>query len=306
MKFGKLPDIRAVDFSLPPDHPDSEVFLSSLQGKATSPHLQVFLGATGWSMKEWVGKIYPPKTQARDFLTFYAKQFNSIELNTTHYRIPSPVQVEKWKQQVPSDFRFCPKVPQLISHGRHLGLDTPHVDHFLEVIAALDDRLGCCFLQLPPYFDTSGWERLEKLLDYWPSASTPLALEFRHASWFEDPGPGRPAFQRMEELGFGLVITDVAGRRDVLHMRISAPFSLVRFVGNGLHETDYQRADAWVQRLARWAESGLQQVFFFPHQPDNLLAPNMIDYFSEKLGDWDTITTRGPNGLTENQQTSLF
>ncbi len=306
MKFGKLSDIRGVDFSLPPDHPDSNGFLSSLAGAGVSSHLQVFLGATGWSMKDWVGRVYPPKTKARDYLAFYAKQFNSIELNTTHYRIPALAQVEKWKQQVPSDFRFCPKVPQLISHGRQLGIDTPHVDHFLDVIAGLGDKLGCCFLQLPPYFDTTRWGALEKLLDHWPAASIPLALEFRHASWFEDPGPGRAAFKRIEELGFGLVITDVAGRRDVLHMRISAPFTLVRFVGNGLHETDYRRADAWVQRLTQWADSGLQQAFFFPHQPDNLLAPDMIDYFSRKLKDGKTITSRGPKWLTENQQTSLF
>lgn len=306
MKFGKLPDISDVDFTLPPAPPHNGSLLSKLNHENGSPHLQVFLGATGWSMKEWVGKVYPPKTRSGDYLTWYGKQFNGIELNTTHYRIPSLEQVEKWKQQVPADFRFCPKVPQLISHSRELGLDTPHVDRFLDVIAGLDDKLGCCFLQLPPYFDTGRWAWLEKLMHHWPVETIPLSIEFRHASWFDGSGAGPAAFRRMEALGFGLVITDVAGRRDVLHMRLSAPFTLVRFVGNGLHKTDFLRADAWIMRLNQWARSGLRQAFFFPHQPDNLLAPDMIDYFSAQLEGSEIIRTRGPRLLPENKQTSLF
>ncbi len=84
------------------------------------------------------------------------------------------------------------------------------------------------------------------------------------------------------------MITDVAGRRDVLHMRLTAPIAFIRFVSNGLHPKDYQRADAWAERIAAWAAKGLQELYFFVHSPDEQTSPEMMAYvigrFNEKLG----------------------
>jgi Protein of unknown function DUF72 len=93
MDFGKLNNIENVDFTLPPDAPKTAEIL---RGLPTRPHLpHVYIGATGWSMKEWVGTYYPKGTKATDYLQAYGKQFNSIELNTTHYRIPSQTDIQK-------------------------------------------------------------------------------------------------------------------------------------------------------------------------------------------------------------------
>lgn len=306
MKFGKLTDIDQVDFSLPPDPKENFSLLAGNGSREASPPVPVFLGATGWSMKEWVGRIYPPKTKAADFLLAYGKQFNGIELNTTHYRIPSLEQVLKWKHLVPDDFRFCPKIPQQISHSRQLGLGTEGLITFQQVISGLGDQLGPCFLQLPPYFGLDRWPALQAFLLQWPAKEIPLTIEFRHGSWFEDLQQSQSVFQQMEHLSIGTVITDVAGRRDVLHMRVTAPFALVRFVGNGLHPTDFQRADDWVERLGLWSEKGISEVYFFPHQPDNLKAPDMIDYFAQSIQKLNTLTTRGPKFSEPNPQISLF
>jgi len=118
MKFGKLPNIDQVDFSLPPDAEGTASILAKLpQSKS-----QLYVGCTGWGMKEWIGTVYPAKTKAKDFLHHYARQFSTIELNTTHYRIPTPETVIKWRDTTPADFRFCPKIPQSISHSRDMGL----------------------------------------------------------------------------------------------------------------------------------------------------------------------------------------
>lgn len=73
-----------------------------------------------------------------------------------------------------------------------------------------------------------------------------------------------------------VVITDVAGRRDVSHGSLTAPFAFVRFVGDDLHATDFTRLDAWVDRLISWRAQGLEEAYFFVHQTDDLLAPETL------------------------------
>ena len=103
MKFGKLEDISDVNFNLPVDPSTNEqIFENFLVDKALP---KVYIGCTGWSMKEWVGTVYPKNTKSKDYLFQYAKQFNTIELNTTHYRIPNEKTIEKWKTETNEDFR---------------------------------------------------------------------------------------------------------------------------------------------------------------------------------------------------------
>lgn len=307
MEFGKLPDISKVDFGLPPDAPQTERLLASLPEEAGAPLF--FIGCTGWSMKEWVGRVYPKGTKAKDYLKAYSHQFNTIELNTTHYRIPDEETIEKWYRESEADFRFCPKVPQSISHSQNLGLGTALIPSFCESILGLKEKLGCCFLQLPPYFDIRRLPVLEKFLKAFPP-EIPLAIELRHESWFSNPQNGEAVFSLLEHHHIAPVITDVAGRRDVLHMRLTNGTAMVRFVGNGLHPTDFSRIDEWITRLAGWFRKGLREAYFFPHEPDNLLAPELAAYVLEKaLQAIPQALTRGPKlieGKEQGQQMSLF
>jgi uncharacterized protein YecE (DUF72 family) len=305
MKFGKLQDISHVDFSLPEDAPGTK---QSLQGGASSPEkLRFYIGCTGWSMKEWVGKVYPRGTKSRDFLHQYALQFNTIELNTTHYRIPTIDTVRRWYRETAYDFRFCPKVPQSISHNRDLGLGGTQTALFCDHIRMLEEKLGCCFIQLPPYFGYDRLGLLERFVAQWPS-SIPLAVELRHESWFADGDRHRRAFDMLAGHGISAVITDVAGRRDVLHMRATTATTMIRFVGNGLHPTDYVRTNTWVERLRQWFQQGLSTVYFFTHEPDNLLAPELAKYLNDQLASDDRIVSRGPEFFdkAQGEQMSLF
>ncbi|MCI5081280.1 MAG: DUF72 domain-containing protein, partial [Saprospiraceae bacterium] len=274
MKFGKLQDISQVDFSLP-STPEATQFV--LQQQDSDTPKQFFIGCTGWSMKEWVGKVYPKNTKTKDFLQAYGKQFNTIELNTTHYRIPNTSTIEKWYQETPADFQFCPKIPQVISHSRDLGFTGGQLPAFCEAISGLKEKLGCCFIQLPPYFNTDRIKIIENFLTRWPKTML-IAFEIRHESWFQDPKALLDLHSLLVENNAAFVITDVAGRRDVLHQMVSNALTMVRFVGNGLHSTDYSRIDAWIDLLKEWLEAGLQKVYFFPHEPDNILAPELSEY----------------------------
>lgn len=305
MKFGKVQDISTVDFRLPENPAENDLLLAKYE-RTETPRL--YIGCTGWSMKEWVGKVYPEKTKAKDFLKYYAKQFNTIELNATHYRIPNYDTIQKWIKETPDDFRFCPKIPQSVSHSRDLGLESGNLQGFCDIIQQLEQRLGCCFMQMPPYFGKDCLGMLERFLEQFPP-QIPLAIELRHESWFASKADLEPLLQLLEHKNVTALITDVAGRRDVLHHRLTNNCAMIRFVGNGLHPTDYERIDAWVEQLKDWTEKGLSDTYFFPHEPDNLLAPDLALYLKEKATERiKNIQVRGPKFYQnpDELQMSLF
>jgi uncharacterized protein YecE (DUF72 family) len=279
MEFGKLEHLEGVDFSLPPEDPASREVLPGRR----APRVRVHAGPTGWAMKEWVGRVYPLGAQGADFLAHYGRQFNGVELNATHYRVPEPEGVARWREAVPEGFAFCPKFPQDVSHALDFAAAQAPARAFAERMRLLGDRLGRAFLQLPPHVGPREAGALAGLLDALPERF-PVAVELRHPGWFERGGRlGGAARGLLAPRGAVAVMTDVAGRRDVLHASLTAPAVLVRFVGNGGHPTDLTRLDAWAERLAGWLAQGLEEVSFFLHQPDNLLAPELSNAFVERL-----------------------
>lgn len=305
MKFGKLPDVSNVDFTLPEDMSGTKEAL----GKTKRPSDQVnfYMGGTGWTMKEWVGTIYPADAKQKDYLKHYSRQFNTIEMNTTHYRIPTLEMVEKWKTEAAPDFKFCPKIPQTISHSSNLGMNTGLIEQFAEAISGLGTKLGCCFMQLPPYFGSERLPVLEAFLKNFPS-NIPLAVEVRHESWFENVKNAIQLFDTLEKYNISTVITDVAGRRDVLHMRLTTNTAMIRFVGNALHPSDYTRLNDWMWRVDKWYEQGLENIYFFLHEPEETAVPDVAAYLLKILKPFPRYKIRGPkiNNETTGQQITLF
>ncbi len=304
MKFGKLLNISQVNFSLPNDPKSTDEMLHKLP-KTEQPKL--YVGCTGWSMKEWVGHIYPNNAKTKDFLKYYTQQFNTIELNTTHYRIPDFDMVQKWQTQAVADFRFCPKIPQAISHSRDMGLSDGKLLAFCESIQLFGKKLGCCFIQMPPYFGADRLAVLEVFLEKFPN-SIPLAVEVRHESWFRNEKAIEKLANLLRQKNRAFVITDVAGRRDVLHLRITSELVMIRFVGNALHPSDYTRIDQWVEKLKHWFAKGLREVYFFTHEPQNLQAPEIAKYLVEQARkQMPEVQTRGPEFIKkQGEQMRLF
>lgn len=304
MQFGKVENVSQIDFSLYPEPVQCDEVFTRMPARVQSP--RIYVGATGYNMKAWAGKWYPAKAKDRDFLRHYGQQFNTIEHNTTHYRIPDSDTVTRWRTEVPADFRFCPKVPQSISHAADLGLGEQQIEYFCTQIAGLGNQLGHCFLQLPPHFDVQDVPLLERFLDRW-DAQVPLAVEVRHTSFFEGTKAAERYFQMLEARGLPAVITDVAGRRDVCHMRITSQVTMIRFVGNELHATDYSRMEAWGKVLARWFEQGLHTAYIFTHEPDNILAPDLAAFAVKTLQTAvPNASIRGPKMVETLVQGSLF
>ena len=302
MKFGKLLDISRVNFTLPTDHPQTADTLSCVSS-GTSP--RVFVGSARWGEKDLVGKIYPPKTPASEFLTYYARHFSTIELNTTHYRIPTPALVQQWCEKTEPSFVFCPKVPQLISHQADFGQSLRATDQFLQGLYAFGSQLGIPFLQLPPSFSPQAGKALFSYLSDWPE-DLPLAVEFRHPDWFNHARIRDRAFDLLQARGISPVITDTAGRRDVIHQRLTTDSVFIRFVGNRLHATDYLRIDTWVRRIKQWLTEGLRNVYFIVHQPEEHLCVDLAIYTIEQLNAQCQLNLSPPHPISLGVQQTLF
>ena len=304
MDVGRLPDLRCVDFRLPPDHTETARVLARARATQPTP-ARLHVGCPIWTNKEWLGTYFPAGIKEPDYLRYYAQQFNSIELNTTHYRIPDAGTVRRWREAVGPGFRFCPKLPRSISHERELFQADDLVVAMARAYEGLGDNLGWAFLQLPPHFGPEHLPRLERFLLDFPE-TVPLAVELRHPRWFADPGLADAVFATCEALNKTLVITDVAGRRDVLPMRLTTPVAFIRFNGHGLHSTDYQRADAWAERLAAWVAQGVHDIYFFIHQKDVRHAPVLATYFLEKVRALTGIAVPPPFIIPQPVQGNLF
>lgn len=287
MDFGKVEDkeLDKIDLALPDDHGDTDKILAALKKKFTDAKKKkqkVYVGCAKWGRKEWVGKIYPPKTKEKDFVTHYVKQFNCIELNATHYRTPSVESVQKWKSEAAKDFKFCPKFPQVVSHMRRLKNCERETEEFLTSIEGFGGNLGMSFLQMPPNFTPKSLPDMDRYLRSLPKDLN-VTVEFRHPDFFKDGKASNEAFAMLKELKMGSVITDAAGRRDCAHMRLTNSTAFIRFVGNSLHPTDFTRIDDWVKRMKKWINSGIETLYFMMHMHDEATSPELIDYTIKQM-----------------------
>jgi uncharacterized protein YecE (DUF72 family) len=280
MEFGKVEvteNISEIDFSLPPDTALTKQVLKAAKNRKPAT---IYMGCAKWGRPDWVGKIYPPKTKAADFLEQYAKHFNSIELNATFYRIPDRRTVSVWKSKVGADFRFVPKFSQIITHIKRLKDTQAYVDEFLNGIDAFGENLGPVFLMLHPQMGLKHLETIRNFIGSLPK-ELKIFVEVRHPEWFSEQG--KVFFEMLHDMQAGSIITDAAGRRDCVHMNLSTPDCFIRFVGNSLHETDYVRVDEWVQRMKSWMKQGIENIYFFMHQHEELYSPELIRYTIEKM-----------------------
>ncbi|MDQ0476921.1 DUF72 domain-containing protein [Chryseobacterium sp. MDT2-18] len=274
MKFGQVEDPSQIDFTLPKDHPRTKEILKD----NTSKKFNVFIGCAKWNKTDLKG-FYPKGT--KDELTYYSTQFNSIELNATFYGMPSPEQVLIWKEKTPPGFKFFPKIPNTVSHYRRLLNITDVVTQFATSVLNFDEKLGMVFLQLHDNFKPKDYERLEKFVQDWPK-EVPLAVELRNSEWFADEEIFNKTMDLFEKYAVTNIIVDTAGRRDMLHMRLTTPTAFIRYVGANA-DSDYTRLDDWIDRIKVWEKEGLENLNFFVHQNIEKASPLLSAHFIEAI-----------------------
>ncbi|MFK7954176.1 MAG: DUF72 domain-containing protein [Ekhidna sp.] len=296
MKFGSVEQPELVDFTLPDDHHDTESVLKK-GGELKS----VFVGCAKWN-KQDLKKFYPRGT--KDELAYYSTQFNSIELNATFYNHFKQEQIEKWVEKTPDDFKFFPKVHQMVSHIKRLNEVEEPIDRYTSNIRTLGDKLGMCFLQLHDNFKPKNMDRLVTAVELWPK-DIPLAIELRNTEWFNDAEVANEVYSLFENHNISNIITDTAGRRDLLHMRLTSPSVFVRYVGAN-HESDYARLDVWMNRIKSWVDMGMENLYFFVHQNLEKESPVLSAYLIEKLNKELGLSLTVPVGVDGTKDGKLF
>ncbi|GAA3581068.1 DUF72 domain-containing protein [Snuella lapsa] len=295
MKFGSVDNPEIIDFTLPQDHPKTKTVLNKHKDDNIP---DVYIGCAKWNRADLKG-FYPRGT--KDELVYYASQFNAIELNATFYRIFPPEQFTTWYKKTPEGFKFFPKLNQEISHWKRLNGIKEVVEHYLYSAINLKEKLGTIFLQLHNNFSPKDFNRVVQFVEAWPK-ELPLAIEFRHTDWYNDSLVAKDLYQLLEQNNISNVIVDTAGRRDLLHMRLTNATAFVRYVGAN-HPSDYIRLDDWVTRLKTWKEEGIKEVDFFIHQNIEKESPLLSTYFIKKINEQLGYTLKIPN--EQAQQTLL-
>lgn len=233
--------------------------------------MHFYVGASGYSYKEWKGSFYPAKFPNKDMLSYYAERFSTVEINNTHYRMPTVSGLESWAAQVPTTFRFVLKAPQTITHFKRLNGVEEEMDYFQRTAAALKRQQGPLLFQLPPNFkkDLPRLESFLKLL----GKRTSAAFEFRHESWFDDEVF---ASLRSKSCTLCLADTDELPNPPLVS---TANWGYIR-----LRRAEYsgKLLKDWIKRLKSqpWDEA----YVFFKHE-DSGTGPKFATRFLELAGD---------------------
>ncbi len=295
MKFGSVDNPESIDFTLPPDHPDTVGTLSKFKDDNFP---EIYVGCAKWNRADLKG-FYP--RGAKDELEYYSRQFNSIELNATFYRIFPAEQFAKWYDKTPDGFKFFPKLNQEISHWKRLNEVQSVVEDYLYNASNLKEKLGTLFLQMHSNFAPKDFDRVVNFVENWPK-EIPLAVEFRHTDWYNDESVSSRLYHLLEENNISNVIVDTAGRRDLMHMRLTSATAFIRYVGAN-HQSDYSRLDDWIERIKTWSEQGVKEIDFFVHQNIEKESPLLSAYFIRQLNSKLGYNLKIPND--DDQQTLL-
>lgn len=203
---------------------------------------EIRLGTQGWNYDAWEGPFYPEKTRASDYLTVYARAFDTVEVDSTFYATPAESTVKSWVERTPSGFEFALKMPQEVTHEHRLRPVTSVEPEFYDRVRLLGEKLGPILVQLGPDFDPS---ELPALVDFTARAPTDLkvAIEFRHRGWLTD---GVIALLRDRNIGIALVDGRWLARKTMraLAAQPTSTFAYIRWMGPNRDIIDYSRVQA--------------------------------------------------------------
>jgi uncharacterized protein YecE (DUF72 family) len=245
------------------------------------PDERIRIGCSGWNYAHWRnGVFYPPRLAAKEWLRFYARSFDTVEVNTTFYRLPRVSSVARWVAESPEGFTFAVKVSRYITHIKRL-LEVPqHLPLLYERIAPLlrSPKLGPLLWQLPPTFKVD-LDRLAGALEHLHDGHR-HAFEFRHESWFCEE-----VYTLLREHRVALVIGDRPEVNAFQAHELTAGFAFVRFhSGTRGRNGNYSHSelDEWADRLERWSRE--VDVFAYFNNDWEGFAVENARYLKARLG----------------------
>jgi uncharacterized protein YecE (DUF72 family) len=235
--------------------------------------MKIYVGTSGFAHKEWKGKFYPEKISPKELLHFYAERLNTVEINNTFYHMPKESVLASWAEQVPRDFVFALKAPQVITHIKQLKNVFEETTYLFRTLSVLDRRLGPVLFQFPKSFraDRASLEAFFPLIP----GSASCAFDFRSPTWLES---GIPDLLREKGCSWCIEDTEENPVRDLIS---TASWGYLR-----LRRSDYTDAG-----LSQWVERVLSQKWerafvFFKHEDGPEMAmrfQKLVDSIGDKV-----------------------
>jgi len=244
------------------------------------------VGTAGFSYKDWLGNFYPQFCPPADFLRYYGLKFNTVELDSTFYRIPTESMVDKWAAIAPAGFKFAAKFPRTVTHEGELRDRLADTERFVALMQRFGDRLGPLLLQFPHSFGPEEFDTLKALAAAIPNG-TQVAVELRHRAWFDET-----LYTWLRRSGLALCLIDYPGIPRLSER--TADWSYVRLVGNRQEITEdfsFVRRDRapeldwWSDLMAKFAGEAVDVYAYFNnhysgHAPST--ACRLLDVLKEK------------------------
>ena len=209
--------------------------------------MDLHIGCSGWNYRYWKGPFYPESVKQKEWLAFYARKFDTLELNVTFYGQPAKATFERWYATVPDRFFFSVKMSRFITHTMRLEVRPESIMRFSEGVSLLADKLGIVLIQLPPtlHFDAGVMKKFFSLLD----PTFRYTVEARHESFV-----GEPFFKLLRRNNIAWCISETGGRYPYSEA-VTADFVYVRLHGRQeLYASRYTDDElrAWKKKIESW------------------------------------------------------
>lgn len=240
---------------------------------------EIRIGTSGWQYKHWRGTFYPEELKQREHFPYYAKIFDTVELNNPFYHLPDHETFKKWKENSPDNFVYAVKASRYITHMKKLKDTQDAVALFLKNSHGLGKKRGPILFQLPP-----GWalnaERLQHFLQTLPKSHR-YTFEFRNPTWYCDE-----VFDLLKNYNCAFCFYDLAGHQSPLVT--TADFVYVRLHGPGnKYQGSYPKKtlEAWSDRCLDWTNDGNDVYIYFDNDQAGYAAWNAIE-LKKQIAEW--------------------
>jgi uncharacterized protein YecE (DUF72 family) len=247
-----------------------------------------YTGTSGLQLPVKNKSLYPEEFQDKSRLTYYGSLMNSIEINSSFYKLPRQATVARWASEVPEGFRFTFKLSKEITHCKELFFEPEMVDRFMEVIDAVEEKRGCVLVQFPPSVRIGQMGQLgllmEALREADPDYRWNIAFEFRHDSLYHED-----LYQMLEDKGMAMVIHDKKSVASPM-LESDLPFVYLRFHGpEGSYRGSYEEdvLSEYATYISEWLSGGKTVYTYFNNTMGEAL-PNLFTLW-EFLHDRDSF-----------------
>lgn len=237
---------------------------------------EIRIGTSGWHYRHWLGTFYPAELKSSQMFAYYQRFFDTVELNNSFYRLPTPEAFDAWRDAAPPGFIFAVKGSRFLTHNKKLKEPEQALQNLLPRAEVLGEKLGPILFQLPPKWKVNV-ERLDEFLCALPKEHR-YAFEFREPTWHAES-----VYATLRRHNAAYCIHELAGFHTPLE--VTADFAYVRLHGpGGKYQGCYsdERLCEWAERIAGWSRK-LRAVYVYFDNDDSGYAPRNALELKEKV-----------------------